>query len=41
MTITLKYGQVKTLYLSFFTKGQIRKIQKEIDKIMGDKGRLA
>ena len=39
--LTLKYGQVKTLYLSFFTKGQIRKIQKEIDKIMGDKGRLA
>ena len=33
MIITLKYGQVKTLYLCFFTKSQIYKIQKEIEKI--------
>lgn len=32
--LTLKYGYVKTLYLGFFTKGQIRKIQKEIEKII-------
>ena len=32
MIITLKYGQVKTLYLCFFTKSQIYKIQKEIEK---------
>lgn len=32
--LTLKYGQVKTLYLSFFTKSQIHKIYNEIQKIM-------
>lgn len=37
MLITLKYGQVKTLYLSFFTKSQVCKIQKEIEKIMRNK----
>ena len=31
--ITLKYGQVKTLQLSSFTKSQINKIHKEIIKI--------
>lgn len=37
MQITLKYGQVKTLNLIFFTKNQIHKIQKEIDKIINNK----
>ncbi len=37
MQITLKYSQIKTLHLSFFTKDQIRKIQKEIDKIINNK----
>lgn len=37
MQITLKYGQVKILHLSFFTKDQICKIQKEIDKIINNK----
>lgn len=32
--ITLKYGQVKTLYLSFFTKSQILKIYNEVKKII-------
>lgn len=32
--ITLKYGQVKTLYLGFFTKNQIYKIYNEIKKII-------
>lgn len=32
--LTLKYGQVKTLYLSFFTKGQIHKIYNEIKRII-------
>lgn len=32
--ITLKYGQVKTLYLSFFTQSQIYKIYNEINKII-------
>lgn len=31
--ITLKYGEIKTLNLSFFTKKQIYQIQKEIAKI--------
>lgn len=35
--ITLKYGHVKILYLSFFTKDQIRKIEKELDKIIKNK----
>lgn len=32
--ITLKYGQVKTMNLSFFTKNQVIKIFKEIKKII-------
>ena len=32
--LTLKYGQVKILYLSFFTKSQIHKIYNEIKKII-------
>ena len=32
LIITLKYGQVKIMYLSFFTKSQIYKIYKEINK---------
>ena len=34
LILTLKYGQVKTLYLSFFTKSQIYKIHNEIKKII-------
>ena len=32
--ITLKYGQVKTMNLSFFTKNQVIKISEEIKKII-------
>lgn len=34
LNIKLRYGRVKTLYLNFFTKSQILKIKKEIDKII-------
>jgi hypothetical protein len=34
LILTLKYGQVKTLYLSSFTKSQIYKIYNEIKKII-------
>ncbi len=34
MFITLRYGQIKTLYLNYFTKKQISKIKKEIDRII-------
>ena len=34
LILTLKYGQVKTLYLSAFTKSQIYKIYNEIEKII-------
>ena len=34
MIITQKYGQVKTLYLSFFTQKQVFKIFEEIKKII-------
>ena len=34
LILTLKYDQVKTLYLSFFTKSQIHKIYNEIKKII-------
>ncbi len=34
MFITLRYDQIKTLYLNFFTKCQIAKIKKEIDDII-------
>lgn len=35
MFIMLRYGRIKTLHLNLFTKGQIAKIKKEIDKIVG------
>ena len=34
LIIKLRYGHVKTLYLNFFTKSQIEKMKKEIDKII-------
>jgi hypothetical protein len=34
LIITQKYGQVKTLYLSFFTQKQVFKISEEIKKII-------
>lgn len=34
LIITQKYGQVKTLYLSFFTQKQVFKIFEEIKKIL-------
>ncbi|MBR2933373.1 MAG: hypothetical protein IKC33_03580 [Clostridia bacterium] len=34
LILTFKYDQVKTLYLSFFTKSQIHKIYNEIKKII-------
>ena len=37
MIITQKYGQVKTLYLSFFTQKQVFKIFEEIKKIINNK----
>lgn len=37
LIITQKYGQVKTLYLSFFTQKQVFKISEEIKKIINNK----
>ena len=37
LIITQKYGQVKTLYLSFFTQKQVFKIFEEIKKIINNK----
>ena len=37
LIISQKFGQTKTLYLNFFTKKQVLKISKEIEKIIKNK----